>query len=629
MGNGSVEQTSTPGGLPRWVWGLLVVIVILIVIVIVLVVALGGGDDDTTADDSIEAADETPPVDEPEPKALPEPEPEPVDETPPEPADEPAEEAADEEETDEEPPVEEPVDDPFADPELGLAGIPLFDVQDPAGDSFVCADGTPAAGASGSDVTRLLVSQDGDMLHAAVLMDQSPLETAGGFSSSALFQFIPIVGDAVATVRELHDEVLRVGRFDSQGNIVPDGVETSITERAVLFSVPIDPNVPIAKVGAQGVSTTEEGQERECDFTRSVTSIGEVLDPSGRPVVGVVDQDRGLWYLVDPVLADLTGDAEVPGPGHPDATGTAQLTFNQSDNRICFDFDFPTSLGTEVTDAHIHRGGPQVDGPVVVDLDWPTNGPAGCVDVDPNLTTAIIPIPGFFYVNAHTAEFPAGAVRGQLAGGPLPPFFYGEPGDDPFLGDWDGDGVDTPGLYRPSDGKVYLRNSNTPGIADIEFFFGDPGDVPIVGDWDGDGDDTVSVYRPSEGRFFVHNQLGSGDRGLGAAELDFLFGEPGDALFAGDFDGDGDDSLGAYRDGTFFWRNDLSEGPFDNEGLMFGDPFDDPLWGDWDGDGLETPGVYRPSRRTIFLRNLREPGIADMEIFADGFESGDTSAWSR
>lgn len=33
--------------------------------------------------------------------------------------------------------------------------------------------------------------------------------------------------------------------------------------------------------------------------------------------------------------------------------------------------------------------------------------------------------------------------------------------------------------YRPSDGKVYLRNSNTPGIADIEFFFGDPDDVPL------------------------------------------------------------------------------------------------------------------------------------------------------
>ena len=38
-------------------------------------------------------------------------------------------------------------------------------------------------------------------------------------------------------------------------------------------------------------------------------------------------------------------------------------------------------------------------------------------------------------------------------------FFYGNPGDYPIYGDWNGDGVETPGLYRQSDGYVYLRNS--------------------------------------------------------------------------------------------------------------------------------------------------------------------------
>ena len=37
-------------------------------------------------------------------------------------------------------------------------------------------------------------------------------------------------------------------------------------------------------------------------------------------------------------------------------------------------------------------------------------------------------------------------------------FFYGNPADSPFMGDWDCDGVDTPGLYRRSDGYAYLRN---------------------------------------------------------------------------------------------------------------------------------------------------------------------------
>ena len=254
---------------------------------------------------------------------------------------------------------------------------------------------------------------------------------------------------------------------------------------------------------------------------------------------------------------------------------------------------------------------------------------AGCVNADSALIDQILADLESFYVNVHSDVFPAGAVRGQLGGGPLPPFYFGNPEDDPFLGDWDGDGIDTPGLYRPSDGKVYLRNSNTPGIADIEFFFGDPDDVPLIGDWDGDGDDTVSLYRPSEGKVLIQNKLGSNNQQLGAAEIEFLFGDPGDDPFGGDFDSDGKDTVGVKRGSVFYWRNSLSTGPADNgNGLTFGDLDDDPMFGDWDGDGLETPGVYRPSNGTIFLRNLQEPGIADMEIFTDGFESGDVSAWS-
>ncbi len=97
-------------------------------------------------------------------------------------------------------------------------------------------------------------------------------------------------------------------------------------------------------------------------------------------------------------------------------------------------------------------------------------------------------------------------------------FYYGNPGDIPFLGDWDCDGIDTPGLYRQSDGLVYLRNSNTQGVADLKFFFGDPGDMPIVGDFDGDGCDTVSIYRPSQHRFYIINHLAEDGSGLGAAD---------------------------------------------------------------------------------------------------------------
>lgn len=191
-------------------------------------------------------------------------------------------------------------------------------------------------------------------------------------------------------------------------------------------------------------------------------------------------------------------------------------------------------------------------------------------------------------------------------------FFYGNPGDLPFMGDWDGDGVDTPGLYRQSDGYVYLRNSNTEGIADIRFFFGNPGDIPIAGDFDGDGLDTVSIYRPAEARFYIINRLGDGDRGLGAADLDYVFGDPGDKPFVGDFDGDGVDTIGLHRESTglVYFRNSHTQGAADAE-FVFGDPGDLLVANDWNHDGMDTPAVYRPDRTTAFLRFTNAAGVAD------------------
>ena len=173
-------------------------------------------------------------------------------------------------------------------------------------------------------------------------------------------------------------------------------------------------------------------------------------------------------------------------------------------------------------------------------------------------------------------------------------FAFGNPGDVPFVGDWDCNGSDTPGLYRQSDGFVYLRNTNTTGIADIRFFFGNPGDLPIAGDLDGDGCDTVSVYRPSNQRFFVIDQLGSGDEGLGAATSDFIFGDPGDQPFSGDFDGDGVDTFGLHRatTGFVYYRNTLGGGRADAS-FFYGDPGDRFVTGDWSGTGTDTVGVFR------------------------------------
>ncbi len=91
----------------------------------------------------------------------------------------------------------------------------------------------------------------------------------------------------------------------------------------------------------------------------------------------------------------------------------------------------------------------------------------------------------------------------QTSGVATSAFGFGNLGDLAMMCDWDGDGVRTIGVQRQADGHFYLRNENTTGFADIEFIYGNPGDIPVCGDWDGDGTDTVGVVR--SGTWYLKN----------------------------------------------------------------------------------------------------------------------------
>jgi hypothetical protein len=115
-----------------------------------------------------------------------------------------------------------------------------------------------------------------------------------------------------------------------------------------------------------------------------------------------------------PLATVLTGAAEVPGPGDPDGSGTARLTLNQGQAEICY--ELTVSGIAPARAAHIHVGTADVAGPVVVGLTPPTNGSSsGCATVDADLIKAIRQHPENYYVNVHNADFPAGALRGQLS----------------------------------------------------------------------------------------------------------------------------------------------------------------------------------------------------------------------
>ncbi len=221
----------------------------------------------------------------------------------------------------------------------------------------------------------------------------------------------------------------------------------------------------------------------------------------------------------------------------------------------------------------------------------PTTTDGSHVGRDASAATFGAPLGGVALVDTTT-----GVWHLQRPGSPPTSFYFGNPGDEPFLGDWDCDGEASPGLYRRSDGFVYLRNANTAGTADIRYYFGNPGDLPIAGDFDGDGCDTVSIHRRAEGRAYVINRIGTGDLGLGAADYSFPFGRPGDVLFAGDFDGDGIDTVAGYRPAT----STVIGVPGGAPEFGFGDPGDRILAVSMPG-GRDAVAVYRPADGAVHV----------------------------
>jgi hypothetical protein len=117
-----------------------------------------------------------------------------------------------------------------------------------------------------------------------------------------------------------------------------------------------------------------------------------------------------------PLWASLSGANEVPGPGDPDGSGWASVTLNQGSGEVCFSISV-ADITLPATGAHIHVGEAGVAGGVVVPLTPPdaTGTSSGCVaDVDADLIKDIRKNPEAYYVNVHNADYPAGAVRGQL-----------------------------------------------------------------------------------------------------------------------------------------------------------------------------------------------------------------------
>src|SRR3954469_4235261 len=83
------------------------------------------------------------------------------------------------------------------------------------------------------------------------------------------------------------------------------------------------------------------------------------------------------------------------------------------------------------------------------------------------------------------------AGAGNTSGKAQDVLAFGDPGDEVYYGDWNGDGQDSPMVRRQNAFFVADKNGKTVDA----FYYGDPGDKVLVGDWNGDKIDTLAVVR--------------------------------------------------------------------------------------------------------------------------------------
>jgi hypothetical protein len=122
-------------------------------------------------------------------------------------------------------------------------------------------------------------------------------------------------------------------------------------------------------------------------------------------------------------------------------------------------------------------------------------------------------------------------------------------------------------------------------------------DIPIMGDWTGDGVGKIGIYR--QGMWYLDlNGNGKWD----GCETDSCLGPFGgleiDVPAVGDWNGNGLDKIGIYRQGM--WYLDLNgNGGWDGcevdgcKGPFGGLSIDIPVVGDWSGDAVSRIGIYR------------------------------------